>query len=55
VLVTDDLLGMFERAPRFVKRYADLAPIIDDAVRHYAEEVRARRFPGDAQLYQAKK
>ncbi|HWJ69325.1 MAG TPA: 3-methyl-2-oxobutanoate hydroxymethyltransferase [Sphingobium sp.] len=55
VLVTDDLLGMFERTPRFVKRYADLAATISGAAADYAAEVRARSFPGDAQLYGAKK
>jgi 3-methyl-2-oxobutanoate hydroxymethyltransferase len=55
VLVTDDLLGMFERTPRFVKRYADLAGTIDKAVADYAAEVRARSFPGQAQLYEPKK
>ncbi|HZV17680.1 MAG TPA: 3-methyl-2-oxobutanoate hydroxymethyltransferase [Sphingobium sp.] len=55
VLVTDDLLGMFERTPRFVKRYADLAATIDEAAAAYAAEVRARSFPAAAQLYQPKK
>lgn len=55
VLVTDDLLGMFERTPRFVKRYADLATLIDEATAAYAAEVRARTFPGAAQLYGSKK
>lgn len=55
VLVTDDLLGMFERTPRFVKRYADLASMIGEAAASYAAEVRARTFPGAAQLYGSKK
>lgn len=55
VLVTDDLLGLFERTPRFVKRYADIAGTIDEAAAAYAAEVRARSFPGEAQLYGAKK
>jgi 3-methyl-2-oxobutanoate hydroxymethyltransferase len=55
VLVTEDLLGMFERTPRFVKRYADLAEIIGRAATEYAAEVRARTFPGQDQLYGAKK
>ena len=45
VLVTDDMLGMFERTPRFVKRYDDLATRIGEAARTYAEEVRARTLP----------
>lgn len=51
VLVVDDMLGMFERAPRFVKRYANLRETISDAVASYAREVRAGQFPSDAQCY----
>ena len=55
VLVTEDLLGLFERTPRFVKRYADLAEIVGRAAAEYAAEVRARTFPGQDQLYGVKK
>lgn len=51
VLVTEDLLGMFERVPRFVKRYENVAAIIETAVARYAEEVRDRTFPGPDQIY----
>ncbi len=54
VLVVDDMLGMFERTPRFVKRYEDLATRIGDAAAAYADEVRARSFPGEEQVYRAK-
>jgi 3-methyl-2-oxobutanoate hydroxymethyltransferase len=54
VLVTDDMLGMFERTPRFVKRYDDLALRIGEAAAAYAEEVRARRFPTADQTYRPK-
>lgn len=54
VLVTEDMLGMFERTPRFVKRYETLAGTIEDAVRQYAEDVRARSFPDSEQIYQPK-
>jgi len=52
VLVTEDMLGMFERVPRFVKRYGDIAGTISEAVAAYAAEVRARAFPGPDQTYQ---
>ncbi len=52
VLVTDDMLGIFDWTPKFVRRYADLRTEIDRAVRAYAEDVRARRFPGAAETYQ---
>ncbi|WP_086607419.1 3-methyl-2-oxobutanoate hydroxymethyltransferase [Erythrobacter donghaensis] len=54
VLVTEDMLGMFERVPRFVKRYEDIAGVIDRTVSQYAEEVRARSFPTADQTYQPK-
>lgn len=54
VLVTEDMLGMFERTPRFVKRYADMASLIGDAAASYAAEVRARSFPAAEQVYAPK-
>ena len=54
VLVTDDMLGMFDRVPRFVKQYEDIASIIEKTVATYAGEVRARNFPGEEQTYQPK-
>jgi 3-methyl-2-oxobutanoate hydroxymethyltransferase len=55
VLVTEDMLGMFERVPRFVKRYADIATHISETAATYAAEVRSRAFPGPEQTYQPKK
>jgi len=54
VLVIDDMLGMFERTPRFVKRYDDLATRIGEAARAYADEVRSRSFPTAEQTYRPK-
>ena len=54
VLVIDDMLGMFERTPRFVKRYDDLAARISDAAAAYAKEVRSRAFPTPDQTYRPK-
>lgn len=54
VLVTEDMLGMFERVPRFVKRYENMAEVISSAAATYAEEVRARTFPTADQTYQPK-
>ena len=55
VLVTEDMLGMFERVPRFVKRYAEIAETITETAQRYAQEVRDRSFPGAEQTYQPKK
>jgi len=54
VLVTEDMLGLFERTPRFVKRYADLASEIGEAAAKYAADVRDRSFPTDEQTYRPK-
>ena len=54
VLVTEDMLGMFERVPRFVKRYEEIAETISAAAARYAAEVRERSFPGIEQTYQPK-
>ena len=54
VLVTEDMLGMFERVPRFVKRYENIAETISETVARYADEVRSRSFPSSDQTYQPK-
>jgi 3-methyl-2-oxobutanoate hydroxymethyltransferase len=52
VLVWHDMLGMYAgRTPRFVKRYADIATEIGDAVAQYAHDVRSGAFPEDMHTY----
>ena len=51
ILVVTDLLGLPPSVPKFVRRYADLHQLVGDAVRSYAEDVRARRFPGPGETY----
>ena len=52
VLVVHDLLGLTGgHVPRFVKKYADLRSVIQDAARRYAEEVRSGEFPGPAHSF----
>ncbi len=47
VLVTNDLLGLFERfTPKFVKQYIKLFPMIKEAAEVYKNEVEAGKFPG---------
>ena len=47
VLVSYDLLGMNPNfAPKFVKRYLDLAALVSDAVGRYRDEVKSAAFPG---------
>lgn len=52
ILVTEDMLGLFDWTPKFVKRYGSVRTAITEAVEQYAQEVRERRFPEPAQLYQ---
>jgi 3-methyl-2-oxobutanoate hydroxymethyltransferase len=52
VLVWHDLLGLYEgQAPRFVKRYADVAADIGRALETYAAEVRSGAFPQEQHTY----
>ncbi len=51
ILVTDDMLGRFDWTPKFVRRYADMRAATAQAVAAYAKDVRARAFPGDAEVY----
>ncbi|MFD1625081.1 3-methyl-2-oxobutanoate hydroxymethyltransferase [Azospirillum griseum] len=56
VLVTDDMLGLFGQfQPKFVKRYAEMADTVTQAVASYAAEVRTRRFPGPEHCFGIKK
>ena len=55
ILVTPDMLGLFDWTPKFVRRYADLRADIDGAVALYAADVKARRFPAEVETYFSKK
>ena len=51
VLVAEDMLGLFDRVPKFVKRFGAMQEHVEDAVKNYAEDVRSRAFPSADQLY----
>jgi 3-methyl-2-oxobutanoate hydroxymethyltransferase len=52
VLVYHDVLGIEQRIrPRFVRRYAELGDAAVEALRAFVADVRARRFPADAESY----
>ena len=51
ILVLEDMLGLSERTPKFVKQFGSLRAHIEGAVKTYAEEVQAGRFPEDAHTY----
>ena len=51
ILVLEDMLGLSDRAPKFVKSFGSLRTHIEEAVRAYADEVRAGRFPAEEHTY----
>ncbi|MHC2335094.1 3-methyl-2-oxobutanoate hydroxymethyltransferase [Bradyrhizobium sp. USDA 4454] len=55
VLVLEDMLGLSPRAPKFVRRYGNLGPAIEEAVAGYARDVKSRAFPGPEHVYGMKK
>ncbi|MBM3246626.1 MAG: 3-methyl-2-oxobutanoate hydroxymethyltransferase [Candidatus Omnitrophica bacterium] len=55
VLVTPDLLGLFERfKPKFVKQYINLSPLIEKAVTDFKDEVAAGKFPAKEHSFSIK-
>jgi 3-methyl-2-oxobutanoate hydroxymethyltransferase len=55
ILVLEDMLGLSDWAPKFVKRFGALRDHIEEAVAAYAAEVKAGTFPGSEQTYQPRK
>lgn len=51
ILVMEDMLGLGDWAPKFVRRFADLRGEVDRAAGEYAEAVRNRSFPGEDEIY----
>ncbi|MER2267208.1 3-methyl-2-oxobutanoate hydroxymethyltransferase [Methylobacterium oxalidis] len=51
ILVLEDMLGLSDRAPKFVKAFGSLRDHIEAAVEAYAEEVRSGRFPAEEHTY----
>lgn len=52
ILVTDDLLGKYtDFKPRFVRRYANLDEVCTEAIRQYADDVKKKTFPNEAESF----
>ena len=52
LLVVHDMLGINQGfSPRFLRRYADLASVINDAVGHYVDDVKTGDFPNETEQY----
>ncbi|MEM9780897.1 MAG: 3-methyl-2-oxobutanoate hydroxymethyltransferase [Pseudomonadota bacterium] len=54
ILVFEDMVGLMPRVPTFVKRYGTMEEMMRAAIGQYAEEVRARSFPGEEHTYKQK-
>lgn len=52
ILVMHDMLGINKGfSPRFLRRYADLSTVINDAVSHYVDDVKMSEFPNEQEQY----
>ena len=51
VLVWQDMAGLSPRTPKFVKRYADVAGVLGQAARSFADEVVGGQFPSEEYSY----
>ena len=51
ILVTEDMLGLSDFFPKFVKKYSNLKKIIDKSIKNYSKDVKSRRFPYSINVY----
>ena len=51
ILVIDDMLGLSDYYPRFVKQYSNLKKIIEKSVKNYVKDVKLRKFPSNDNTY----
>ena len=51
ILVTEDLLGFFNKNAKFVKKYADINSFISKAIKKFKSDVITRKFPSKKNVY----
>jgi 3-methyl-2-oxobutanoate hydroxymethyltransferase len=52
LLIISDLIGQFQAfTPKFVKKYANVAEVVTNAIREYIDEVRSGAFPEEKHCY----
>jgi len=51
ILVTEDMLGFFDKNPKFVKKYAFLRNLLSKSVQNYKSDVISRNFPDKKNFY----
>ncbi|WP_336287883.1 MULTISPECIES: 3-methyl-2-oxobutanoate hydroxymethyltransferase [unclassified Bartonella] len=54
ILVMEDMLGYGAYVPKFVRRYGALEQAVETAIKSYADDVKARAFPADSEVYKFK-
>ena len=54
ILVMEDMLGLSPRVPKFVEQFGAIGRAIDEAIRDYADDVRAHKFPTAEHTYAMK-
>ena len=51
ILVTDDMIGLSDLSPKFVKQYSNLKKVIEKCIKNYSKDVKLRRFPSYKHVY----
>jgi len=51
ILVTDDMIGLSNFCPRFVKKYSNVKKIIEKSVKNYCSDIKRRKFPSSQNVY----
>ena len=51
ILVIDDMLGLSDYYPKFVKKYSNLKKVIEKSIKNYAKDVRLKKFPFNKNIY----
>ena len=51
ILVTEDMLGLNDVSPKFVKKYANLNKIVENSIKNYVKDVKKKKFPSTKYAY----
>tara|TARA_B100000029_G_scaffold6854_1_gene7296 strand:+ start:3222 stop:4004 length:783 start_codon:yes stop_codon:yes gene_type:complete len=51
ILVTDDVVGLSNFSPKFVKRYSNIKEIIEKSVKKYCSDIKSKKFPSNKNVY----
>ncbi len=51
ILVTEDMIGLTDFSPKFVKKYSNIRKIIEKSVKRYSDDIRNQKFPSSQNVY----